>query len=43
MLIASHDLGTINKMNKKVIVLQGGCLLPETDQAGRNETAAQQK
>ena len=42
-LIASHDLGTINKMNKKVIVLQGGCLLPETEQEGRNETAAQQK
>ena len=28
-LIASHDLATINKMNKKIIVLQNGCLLPD--------------
>ena len=28
-LIASHDLATIEKMNKKTIVLQDGCLLPD--------------
>lgn len=28
-LIASHDLATIKKMNKKTIVLQDGCLVPD--------------
>ena len=28
-LIASHDLATINKMNKKILVLQDGFLLPD--------------
>ena len=28
-LVASHDLATIKKMNKKIIVLQDGCLLPD--------------
>ena len=30
-LIASHDLATIERMNKKILVLQDGCLLPEVD------------
>ena len=30
-LIASHDLATIEKMNKKILVLQDGCLLPDVD------------
>ena len=30
-LIASHDLATIKKMNKKILVLHDGCLLPEAD------------
>ena len=29
-LIATHDLSTIEKMNKKTIVLQDGCLVPDT-------------
>ena len=33
-LIASHDLATINKMNKKILVLQDGCLLPDAGLAG---------
>ncbi len=36
-LIASHDLATIEKMNKKTIVLQDGCLLPDGIQPERNE------
>ena len=42
-LIASHDLATIKKMNKKIIELRGGCLLPEAERAGTDETATQQK
>ena len=30
-LIASHDLATIERMNKKILVLQDGCLLPDVD------------
>ena len=29
-LIATHDLATINKMNKKILVLQDGVLVPDT-------------
>ena len=36
-LIASHDLATIEKMNKKILVLQDGCLLPDAGQPERNE------
>ena len=36
-LIASHDLATIEKMNKKTIVLQDGCLLPDGIQPEWNE------
>lgn len=39
-LIASHDLGTIEKMNKKTIVLQDGCLVPAADGPASNETTA---
>ncbi len=28
-LIVSHDLATIKRMNKKIIILQDGCLLPD--------------
>ena len=31
-LIASHDLSTIKKMNKKILVLQHGKLLPDAEQ-----------
>ncbi len=37
-LIASHDLATIEKMNKKTIVLQDGCLLPDGIQQEWNES-----
>ena len=37
-LIASHDLATIEKMNKKTIVLQDGCLLPDGIQQVWNES-----
>ena len=37
-LIASHDLATIEKMNKKTIVLQDGCLLPDGIQPEWNES-----
>ena len=42
-LIATHDLATIKQMEKKIIVLQGGCLLPDADQAGSDENAARQE
>ena len=42
-LIASHDLATIKKMNKKIIELREGCLLPEAERSGTDETATQQK